>query len=121
MSAGMTKPWLDATEKVLAHVPVQTGVYEIRRGDEVLDIAYAGSRENFGLRSAIGRAVGEWPDDSVQIRYEQHVQYQSRYLEVVLNHKAHHGGELPFPVANREPHVRGRLSPDSLKTHGESA
>lgn len=112
MSAGITKNWIDAVPHQLDHLPVTTGVYEVRSGTgEIIDIDYAGSREPFGLRSAIKRVVDEVGGDAVQIRYEQHVQYQSRYHELVLNHKAHHGGTLPARIAGREPAVRGRISP----------
>jgi hypothetical protein len=111
MSASMTKPWIDVTPSALAEIPVTTGVYEVRTAaGDVLDIGYAGSREPFGLRSALQRLVAEFGEQSLQLRYEQHVQYHSRYLELVLSYRAGHGGSVPDRVANRTPAVHGRLS-----------
>jgi hypothetical protein len=112
VSATMTKPWLDATPDVLAEIPVGTGVYEIREAaGDVIDIGYAGSKEPFGLRSALQRLVDGLDSDVLQLRYELHVQYHSRYLELVLSHRARHEGSAPESVAHRAPGVHGRLPP----------
>ncbi|MER7274899.1 hypothetical protein ABT369_10610 [Dactylosporangium sp. NPDC000244] len=122
MSASMTKPWIDLTPAALAEIPVGTGVYEIRdAGGEVLDIGYAGAREPFGLRSAIQRVSAELAGQSgvgLQIRYEQHVQYRSRHIELVLSHRAHQDGRVPDRVAAREPAVHGRLAVGSQSRTG---
>jgi hypothetical protein len=112
VSASMNKPWLDATSDVLAEIPVGTGVYEIRdpTGD-VIDIGYAGSKEPFGLRSALQRLVHDLDSDALQLRYELHVQYHSRYVELVLSHRARHESSAPESVAHRMPAVHGRLTP----------
>ncbi|WP_157890626.1 hypothetical protein [Mycolicibacterium goodii] len=108
----MTNPWIDATPEEITGIPVTTGVYEIRdQSGELLDIGYAGSREPFGLRSLLQRLVGEIDTDGLQFRYEQHVQYHTRYIELVLNHRARHDGVLPQRVAERRPLVHGHLSP----------
>jgi hypothetical protein len=115
VSARMTKPWLEAAPVEVAWIPAVTGVYEIRDANEtVLDIGYAGAREPFGLRSAI-RAVlesvlEEEGREGLQFRYESHVQYMTRYIELVLAHRALHGGEEPARVARRPIPVTGRLS-----------
>lgn len=112
MSAGMTRAWLPAGEKELERVPSTTGVYEIRREDgTVLDIGYAGSREPFGLTSRLRTVLGDAGWDGLQFRYESHVQYQTRYMELVLLHRAQHDGATPEGVANRPIAVPGRLSP----------
>jgi hypothetical protein len=116
MTPWMTKPWTDATAAALESVPVSTGVFEIRSGTgEVLDISYAGAREPFGLRSALQRVVGELSEAGLQFRYEQHVQYHSRYLELVLSHRSRHQGQSPRRVAERSPGVHGRLSVGNQK------
>lgn len=112
MSASMTKPWLDASPDVLAEIPVGTGVYEIRdAAGDVIDIGYAGSKEPFGLRSALQRLVHDFDHGPLQLRYEVHVQYHSRYLELVLSHRARHQGSAPESVAHRVPAMHGRLTP----------
>lgn len=110
MSPGITKTWLVATPEALAEVPVTTGVYEVAVDDETVDIGYAGSHEPFGLRSAIARVVAELGGEAVSFRHEQHVQYHSRYVEIVLSHKARHGGSVPVRVQNRQIPVLGRIS-----------
>jgi hypothetical protein len=111
MSRGIRKPWIAATPEAIAEAPVSTGVYELRdEAGEVLDIAYAGTREPFGLSSGIAAAVAEIGRADLWFRFEQHVQYQSRYVELVLNHRALHDGQEPARVAARPIHVVGRIS-----------
>lgn len=109
MTAGMTKTWLDATAEQLQDIAVSTGVYEVRaHSGEVLTIGYAGTHEVFGLRSKLGLVLAGL-DDKVQFRYEQHVIYQTRFVEIVLDHRARHGstpGQLGGPADS----VAGRLS-----------
>jgi hypothetical protein len=113
MSPYMTKPWVDATPLELGRTPVTTGVYELRNGTgDVFDIGYAGSREHFGLRSCVQRLVEEADETGVQFRYEQHVQYQTRYVELVLSYRSRHDGHIPQRVAERRPAIHGRLSID---------
>jgi excinuclease UvrABC nuclease subunit len=112
MTAGMTKSWIVATPASLATIPVGTGVYEIRdEKGEVLDIGYAGSREPFGLRSRIADVLDDSVSTTREFRFEQHVQYHSRFVELILDHRAQHGGCLPDRVAMRSPSVHGRLTP----------
>jgi hypothetical protein len=111
MSAEMTKTWQPATPHVLAAVPCVTGVYQIRRtAGPVLDIGYAGARETFGLRSKLRAVVDELAGDDLELRFESHVQYQSRYVELVLLHRARHHGDPPA-VAQRAISVVGGMSP----------
>jgi hypothetical protein len=107
----MSKPWLDATTAEMARIPPVTGVYEVRDADGVvLDIGYAGSREPFGLKSRIGAVVAGEGRGGLQFRYESQVVYMSRYVELVLAHRAFHGGADPYRVAQRPIPVIGRLS-----------
>jgi hypothetical protein len=107
----MTKPWLVVTAETLAAIPPATGVFELRRSDgEVIDIGYAGGRDLFGLRSRISAAAESPGHIDLQMRYEIHVQYLSRYVELVLAHRATHGGSIPEIVGKRPIAVRGRLS-----------
>lgn len=111
MSADMTKPWIRATEAALRDVPATTGVFEIRRGDEILDIDYAGALELFGLQSKIAEVVAELVGEGVEFRYESHTQYLTRFEELVLVHKARNDGHIPVGLVRRNVSVPGRLSP----------
>ncbi len=112
MSAGISKPWREATDAELDTVSVSTGVYEICADDgEIIDIDYAGSRELFGLRSRLRRIVYELGVNGLKFRLEEHIQYQSRYVEVVLDYMAQHDGSLPERVACRRIPVHGRITP----------
>jgi hypothetical protein len=111
MSLGIRKAWTQATAEALKELPVTTGVYEIRNDEgQVLDIAYAGTHEIFGLRSGIAKAISEIDQDGLWVRFEQHVQYQTRYVELVLNHRAQNDGADPKRVAARPIKILGRLS-----------
>lgn len=108
----MDGPWTVATAAALAGISENTGVYEIRRRDgETIDIDYAGAHEPFGLRSAITAAVGASGDDSLEFRYEVHVLYMTRFLELVLEFRSRHDGVGPERVTRRHPEVAGRITP----------
>ncbi len=110
----MSKPWRNVDAAQLDDIPCTTGVYEIRdRHGEILDIGYAGSREPFGLKSKIEAIVSEEARDGLQFRYELHVQYMTRYAELVLVHRARHNGAEPARVSQRPIPVEGRLHPDT--------
>jgi hypothetical protein len=112
VSVEMSKAWRPATADELAMIPATTGVYQIRRRDgEVLDIGYAGARAPFGLASTVPEVVGALGGEDLEFRCETHVQYQTRYQELVLVHKARNGGQLPTRVAERSIAIPGRLSP----------
>ncbi|MER5437688.1 hypothetical protein [Streptomyces sp. NPDC002790] len=112
MSVEISKPWRTATDAELEQIPCITGVYEVREGGgEVLDIGYAGAREPFGLRSRIKTVVIEEDREGLEFRYESHIQYLTRYAELVMVHRAHHEGAEPPRVAGREIPVKGRLTP----------
>lgn len=108
----MRHAWVVATSESLTRITENTGVYEIRRrDDDTIDIDYAGVREPFGLRSAITSAIGPEGDDMLEFRYETHVLYMTRFIEVVLEFRSRHGGIGPERVAHRHPEVTGRITP----------
>lgn len=113
MSVGMQGPWTVATADALTQIPEGTGVYEIRSrcGGEIVDIDFAGARETFGLRSAVASAIGAAADGSLEFRYEQHVLYMTRFLEVVLEFRSRHGGVGPERVTLHHPEIEGRITP----------
>jgi hypothetical protein len=113
MSVFMTKEWQDGTSaETLETVPVSTGVYEIAdRNGTVIDIGVAGALEPFGLRSKLRGLADTYQVPEMQFRFEEHVQYQSRYVELVLSHASRHG-EVPAKVAERGEVFRGRLALD---------
>lgn len=101
--------WRPLTEQAVAALPGTLGVYEV--ADEhgtVVDIAYAGAGELFGLRSALTPWLtkpGTW-----QFAYEVTSAYLTRYRELVMVHRARYGGE-PELVATHPERVTGRLRP----------
>lgn len=112
MSIFMTKPWTTSSAAGLRGVPVSTGVYEIADAEgTVVDIGFAGAHEPFGLRSKLATLAGEYAIEGLQFRYEEHVQYHSRYTELVLAHRSRYGS-LPAKVAERGEEFHGRLSID---------
>jgi hypothetical protein len=112
MNPAMTKPWLPVSVHGLSEVPVSTGVYEIRDSDGVTtDIGYAGSRETFGLRSLIQRELGDGQHERYEFRWESHVIYMSRYVELVLEYKSRHDGQVPDKVRQRPVQIHGRITP----------
>lgn len=117
------KPWIPLTAGAVAAVPAQLGVYEI--GDDrgvTLRIGYAGGREPFGMRSALGaqlkalgaqlEALGAQLEAGVpgaRFRYELTHGYLTRWEELLMLHRAEHG-DLPPGNADRL-HPVGRLRP----------
>ncbi|MEM7324619.1 MAG: hypothetical protein AAF531_16130 [Actinomycetota bacterium] len=111
----MAKPWLRLTAEAVAEVPAQLGVFQLAEpqdGSEVIiRIGYAGGRDSFGMRSALGlaladaRATGE--DRPVLFRYELTHAYLTRWEELLMVQVARHGS---LPTGNRDhPHAVGRL------------
>lgn len=110
MSIEIGKPWLRATPAELAAAPVGTGIYEVRDASGItIDIGYAGAREPFGLRSVL-TAIADAAEERIEFRYESHVQYMSRYVELVLDYKNRHGS-VPSAVADRDTHADGHIDP----------
>jgi hypothetical protein len=109
MGIRLEKPWIALTADAVRALPGQLGVFELADGEgRVLRIGYAGGHALFGLRSAVEEARQRHPA-ARRFRVEVTMQYQSRYRELLMLHKADHGA---LPEGNRdEPAQLGRLSP----------
>ena len=70
----------------------------------------AGGRSPFGLRSELQREASE-RGPGYQFRVEVNQQYRTRWLELLMVHKADHGS-LPTDNAKNPPPALGRLSPN---------
>ena len=106
----LEKPWRPLTPDEAGRLPGQLGVYQIAdsRG-EILYIGEAGARSPFGLRSELQREARE-RGGGCQFRVEVNMQYRSRWLELLMVHKADHGSLPPDNAKNPPPNL-GRLSP----------
>ncbi|HXZ01231.1 MAG TPA: hypothetical protein VEI03_14625 [Stellaceae bacterium] len=109
MGIRLAKPWTALDAEAVRALPGQLGVFELADAEgRVLKIGYAGGRSLFGLRSAVEEARERHPE-ARRFRVEITMQYQSRYRELLMLHRADHGA---LPPGNRdEPTVLGRLSP----------
>jgi hypothetical protein len=101
----LEKPWLELTPERVAKLSGQMGVFQLGSdAGEVLYIGFAGGKSLFGLRSELEKRIGAAP----RFRYEVNNQYQTRWRELLMLHKAAHGD---IPALNqREPVPKlGRL------------
>lgn len=106
----LDKPWRPLTAEEIARLPGQLGVYQIADGSgAILQIGQAGARAPFGLRSELQRELAE-RGDGHQFRVEVNQQYRTRWFELLMVHKADHGGLPPDNAKNPPP--LGRLSPN---------
>jgi hypothetical protein len=111
MALRMDKPWRALDAATVAGLPGQLGIYQIADAEgRVLYIGYAGGRSLFGLRSKLREELDQGLDDATQFRVEITMQYMTRYLELLMVHKADHG-VLPRGNENAPPPRLGRLSP----------
>jgi hypothetical protein len=98
----LEKPWRDLSADETRALPGQLGVFQLANAEgEVVYIGYAGGRELFGLRSAIERHRALGTGAATRFRYEVNMQYQSRYRELLMLHRADNGA---LPVANEHEH-----------------
>ena len=105
MKLHLDKPWLELTPERVARLPGQMGVFQLADDTgSVVYIGFAGGKSLFGLRSELQKRLGAAP----KFRYEVNNQYQTRWRELLMLHKATHGA---VPEMNeREPLPRlGRL------------
>lgn len=108
----MEKPWAGLTVEAVAEVPAQLGVFQVAERDNgvetVVHIGYAGGREPFGLRTALGRLVEANHGQIDRLfRFELTHAYLTRWEELLMVHQARHG---ELPAGNRDhPHPVGRL------------
>lgn len=109
MQLRLDKPWKPLTAENVAALPGQLGVYQIADATgNVSRIGFAGGKTLFGLRSALGEELQLRPGGST-FRVEVNVQYQSRWRELLMLHKADYG-ELPAGNVDDAPPRLGRLS-----------
>ncbi|MEI6200317.1 MAG: hypothetical protein WCP68_00020 [Enhydrobacter sp.] len=110
MRLRLDKPWKPLTAEEATRLPGQLGVYQIADATgAILFIGEAGARSPFGLRSELQRQAAE-RTAGCQFRVEVNQQYRSRWLELLMLHKADHGA-LPADNAKNPPPNLGRLSP----------
>jgi hypothetical protein len=106
----LDKPWQPLTPEAAARLPGQLGVYQVAdSGGTIVFIGQAGARSPFGLRSELQREARE-RGPGHQFRVEVNQQYRTRWLELLMVHKADHGS-LPADNAKNPPPNLGRLSP----------
>ena len=104
----MDKPWKTLDADNAAALPGQLGVYQIADGTgNVVRIGFAGAKTLFGLRSALQQELLSYPSGA-QFRVEVNMQYQSRWRELLMLHKADKG-ELPAGNIDDAPPRLGRL------------
>jgi len=105
----LDKPWRPLSAEEAGRLPGQLGVYQVADAKgAILYIGQAGARSPFGLRSELQRELKE-RGDGHQFRVEVNMQYRSRWFELLMVHKADHGGLPPDNAQNPPP--LGRLSP----------
>ena len=105
----LDKPWRPLTAEEATRLPGQLGVYQVADANgTIVFIGQAGARSAFGLRSELQREFSE-RGDGYQFRVEVNMQYRTRWFELLMVHKADHGG-LPADNAKNPPPL-GRLSP----------
>lgn len=103
----LDKPWIALTTDAVRRLPGQLGVYELAdERMEVVYVGYAGGRSLFGLRGEIERHLGDQGKRFFRVEVNQ--QYQTRWRELLMLHRAENGD---VPALNRlEPLPRlGRL------------
>lgn len=108
MAIRLTKPWRALEADEVARLPGQLGVYEVAGADGgALLIGAAGGRSRFGLRGALEAELAR-RGPGFRFRVEVNMQYHTRYLELLMLHRADHGA---LPPENEAPPGLGRLRP----------
>jgi hypothetical protein len=108
MSVRCTKPWLPIDAALLAGLPGQLGVFELAdAAGRVIFIGRADARSLFGLRSEIAQRL-DTIAEATSVRFEITTAYHTRYLELLMVHRADHDG---LPRFNEPMPTLGRLSP----------
>jgi hypothetical protein len=112
MSIRLRKDFIPLTVEAAAALPAQMGIYEIADSEgRTLCFGYAGGRSRFGLRGEIEAQCANRRGQSAQFRYEVHMQYLTRYRELLMVYRADHGD---MPPENLAPENLGRLRPDPI-------
>ena len=108
MAIRLTKPWRALVAAEVARLPGQLGVYQVGgREGEVLYIGVAGGRSLFGLRGELDAELAR-RGPGFRFRVEVNTQYHTRFLELLMLHRADHGA---LPPENDAPPGLGRLRP----------
>ena len=111
MALRLDKPWRPLDAETAGKLPGQLGIYQIADdGGQVIYIGYAGGRSLFGLRGKLEDEVANRRAGAAQFRVEVNMQYMTRYLELLMVHKADHGTLPRDNEAEGAPRL-GRLSP----------
>jgi len=89
----LEKPWIPLQSAAVQRLPGQLGVYQI--ADErrrVIYVGVAGGKSLFGLRGEVEKHL----DDAGKrfFRVEVNQQYETRWRELLMLHRADHG-DLP--------------------------
>ncbi len=109
MQLRLDRPWKPLTAENVDSLPGQLGVYQIADpAGNISRIGFAGAKTLFGLRSALADELRLRPHNAT-FRVEVNIQYQSRWRELLMLHKADHG-HLPDGNLDDAPHDLGRLS-----------
>jgi hypothetical protein len=112
----ISKPWTALTEDEITALPAQLGVFEVAdRHETIVLIGYAGGRQPFGLRSALGSILNDGTAGEL-FRVELTHGYLTRWEELLMVHQAVHG-RLPFGNADH-PFELGRLTIDGAGDGG---
>lgn len=111
MSIRLEKTWHALNEVEVSRLGCELGVYQLadERG-HVVRIGYAGGRSLFGLRGELKNELANHPGERLQFRVEITSQYMSRYEELLMIHKADHGGLPEHNAADRGRRI-GRIHP----------
>jgi hypothetical protein len=108
MAVRCTSQWRGIDAASLAALPGQLGVFEFADASgDVIFIGRADARSLFGLRSEIAARAAEIAE-ARSLRLEITTAYHTRYLELLMVHRADHGA---LPRCNAPMPSLGRLSP----------
>ena len=106
----MSKRWAALTADGLAPVAGHMGVYQLAdAAGQVRYIGYAGGRSLHGLRGELLRWLAA-PGACTQYRVEVNTAYLTRWLELLMEHRAR-TGVLPADNPAEDGLRLGRLSP----------
>ena len=110
MAIRLSKPWLPLDRDAVAALTGQLGVYQLSDdGRTVRAIRRVDARALFGLRGELGREL-ETRGEGLFFRIEINHQPRTRWLELLMVHKADHG-RLPDWNPPEDGQGLGRLSP----------
>lgn len=110
MAVRLDKPWRRLDAEAVAELSGQLGVYQLSDdGAAVRAIVRVDARSLFGLRGELARELEE-RGEGLFFRLEVNHQPRTRWLELLMVHRADHGG-LPAWNPPEDARGLGRLSP----------